>query len=253
MVFWRKLISKADYFIERRFSSREDCLFTIQRYDEDNEYEDPDISVKNISPYGLALESNNTFKEGEILKLTMKEQHFSENKKFANDIITVETIWASKRRHNSKYIAGVRMLDERDYIKNSWFMNLVSATGLIIDHKIHFRAWIRYPVSMNIHCEGLASNIEASGKIINIGAGGIAMETALKIPESTNLNLRLGPEFGLQQVSAVGEVRWVLPSPAGNKFIHGIAFQFPISNNKLLYKYVETVAITYREKRKSTF
>lgn len=250
MVFWRKLISKQDYFIERRFSGRKDCDVPVLRKGMD--FASDAVIIKNISPYGLGLVSENAFKEGQVYELEPDpSSDYFQSDTFKNKIITVETIWVSKRRKNSKFSAGVKFSDTREYIKNSWVINLIESTGLSVDHKIHFRAYIRYPVSMNVQYDGLSANISGAGVVVNIGAGGIALETNFEIPLHTNLNLRLGPEFGLQQVSTVGEVCWSLPVALEKKFVHGIAFQFPISENNLLYKYVETVAVMHRESKSS--
>ena len=248
MVFWRKLISKQDYFIERRFSGRKDCDIPVLRKDTDSTSDI--VVIKNISPYGFGLNSENPFREGQIYELEVEpSSDFFKLESFKNRIITVETIWISKRRQNSKFSAGVKFADTREYIKDSWVINLIESTGLSVDHKIHFRAYIRYPISMNVQYDGLSTNVGGYGMVVNIGAGGIAMETNSQIPLHTNLNLRLGPEFGLQQVSTVGEVRWSMPFVLENKFVHGISFQLPISENNLLYKYVETAAIMHREKK----
>ncbi len=247
MVFWRKLISKKDYFIERRFSGRKNCDVSVQRM-----YDSAwvDVTIKNISPYGLGLESEVPFKDGQIfeLKADPVKEPFGKVL-FKKDTISVETVWASKRRIDSKFTAGVKFIDTRTHLKDSWILSLIEQTGLRVDHKIHWRAYIRYPAFLDVHYDSLNGNFEGSGKMINISAGGIALETASTLPVHTNLNLRLGPEFGLQQVSAVGEVCWSSYLEATKTAMQGIAFQFPISENKLLYKYVETIAIMCREKK----
>lgn len=245
MFLWKKNERKREYFKERRFSGRKLCNIPCVIFEDEKEIP---CRVRNISPYGLMLESAYPFEEKDILRLRtdIYLPPFSSYSD-VSDVIIIENIWTAKRKSDSLYVAGFSYLGNEDPSELSWFSVLMESKGLRLGHEIKWRGYIRYPLSIPVYYDSLNGEHEGNATIVNISTAGLAMTGQEAIPKFTILNLRIGPAMGLSPVIVVGKVCWSAAFGDKSLMTTGIHFQIPVTENDVLFKYIEVAIAKHKE------
>ncbi|MDQ7821562.1 MAG: PilZ domain-containing protein [Candidatus Eremiobacteraeota bacterium] len=181
------------------------------------------FTITNLSLNGIRMESPIRLSTGLTFPLSVDAGAAAlENSSFEYTTLRVKVVWCRKKRYSPLFIAGLSFTDREDILERSWVHYVFHRMGFDPESIFMPRGNLRIFSSFPVSCIG--DNKVSDGIIINIGLGGLLMESTVDFSPQASVTLAIGPYKGFRKLTAGGKV--IRSTPLEKKKEKLVAIEF---------------------------
>jgi len=223
--------SQEDVPAERREPVRARCHLHVTLIEGE---EARQATVTDLSVAGMRLRAK-TPPKGKRFSVSHPNPHGE----FELDTVRCEVLWSRKRKYGNDYAIGVSFIDDPSILDRSWVDFAWRTLGLQEKYLFAKRAHIRADASLPVDVSGAHGLRAAEGMVLNLGIGGLLMESRAELDRDERVRLHLGPWHDLPALDVDAMVLARRDGEHKKSFLYSIRFDEPSADQlKLLGKYV---------------